>query len=234
MTTKTTRKIVHIDEAKCDGCGNCSIACAEGALRIIDGKARLISETYCDGLGACLGECPQDAITIEERLAEDFSEAAVANHMRQDKVVHACPGSAILGFTEPPSPEKTVRRQSALSNWPVQLALVPPQAPFLRNADIMVTAQCVPFSYADFHADFLAGHVLLIACPKLDDFEAHLQKLTEILAVAKPKSLTVVHMEVPCCSGLAFMVRQAIQANGMKTTIREVTIGVKGEVKTQG
>jgi Pyruvate/2-oxoacid:ferredoxin oxidoreductase delta subunit len=239
MTTKTIRKIVKIDEEKCNGCGACVIKCAEGALQIIDGKAKLISDNYCDGLGACLGTCPQDAITVEEREAEDFDEHAVEQHLKtmkhgKDELPCGCPSATVTQFerTEIPATEAVeAAPQSRLSHWPVQLTLVPPFAPFLQGADVVLAADCVPFAYAGFHQDFLKEHALLVACPKLDDFQAHLDKLTEILRQSSPKSLTVVHMEVPCCSGLTYIAKQAILASGKDIPLREVTIGIKGDRK---
>ena len=228
--TKQIRKIVKIDEEKCNGCGNCIIACAEGALRIIDGKAHLISETYCDGLGACLGECPQGAISVEERQAEEFSEAEVKQHMIETKTEPCeCQGAAVQKIVRNETSERG-NEGSLLSHWPVQLTLIPPSAPFLRNANILLAADCVPFAYAGFHRDFIKGHVVLVACPKLDDFKAHLEKLTKILNIARPKNLTVVHMEVPCCVGLVFIARQAMNGSGYELPLNDITIGVKGHV----
>jgi len=241
MTTKVIRKIVKIDEEKCNGCGLCVPSCAEGALQIIDGKARLVSEQYCDGLGACLGECPQGAITIEEREAEEFNEEAVEHHLHSKKPASAsdelpcgCPSATVTQFegraTRSPAAEAPI--QSMLAHWPVQLTLVPPGAPFLQGADLLLAADCAPFAYPSFHQDFLKDHALVIACPKLDDFEAHLSKLTQILHHAEPKSLTVVHMEVPCCFGLVHMARQAILASGKDIPLKEITLGVKGDRKS--
>jgi NAD-dependent dihydropyrimidine dehydrogenase PreA subunit len=230
MTT-AKRKIVKIDEEKCDGCGACVPACAEGALQIIDGKARLVSEKYCDGLGACLGECPQGAITIEEREVEEFDEKAT-----KERLPCGCPSTMTTQFERHKSAdidlEHVPPRQSMLSHWPVQLALVPPDAPFLQEADLVLAADCVPFAYAGFHQDFLTGHALLVACPKLDDFQAHLKKLTEVLRHSPVKSLTVVHMEVPCCSGLVHMAQQAIRLSGKDIPFKEVIIGIKGDLKS--
>ncbi len=237
MTTKTMRKIVHIDEEKCNGCGACAIKCAEGALKIIDGKARLLSDSYCDGLGACLGECPQGAITIEERPAEEFSEEAVAEHLEEaeKKIPCGCSSALVQEFGQGKSATNPARGEvkSSLGHWPVQLTLIPPEAPFLKNADIVLVADCVPFAYPKLHEDFLAGHAVLVACPKLDNFEAHQEKLTQILVKAKPKSLTVVHMEVPCCSGLVYMAKQAMKTSGIDVSFREITIGIKGEIKAE-
>lgn len=238
MTTKTARKIVKIDEEKCDGCGVCVPACAEGALQIVDGKAKLISEVYCDGLGACLGECPQGAITIEERESEAFDEEAAKHHLAakahaaDDTLPCGCPSTTVSQFEPCVSPYAIPesRPGSMLGHWPVQLTLVPPKAPFLQGADVVLAADCVPFAYGSFHQDFIKDHALLVACPKLDDFEAHQTKLTDILRQAGLKSLTVVHMEVPCCSGLVHMARQAIAASGKDIPLKEVTIGIRGDV----
>ena len=239
MTTRVTRKIISIDEEKCNGCGDCVPACAEGALQIIDGKAKLISETFCDGLGACLGECPQGAITIEERAAEGYDEAAVKLHLEKEKLAQerlpcGCPSATVTQFArrkERKAIASTEQPQSSkLGHWPVQLTLVPPTAPFLQGAKLVLAADCIPFAYADFHRDFLEDRSLLIACPKLDNFPAHLEKLTEILRRSEIKSLTVVHMEVPCCSGLMHMARQALKLSGKTIPLEEVTISIRGEI----
>ena len=250
MTTRTVRKIVHIDEEKCNGCGLCIPSCAEGALQIVDGKARLVSEKFCDGLGACLGECPQGAITIEERVAEEFDEELVKEHLTahqpEETLACGCPSSTVgqfeqeggcpgakvtqFGVTVATEAAPGLHQPSMLGHWPVQLTLVPPKAPFLQGTDLVLAAHCVPFAYAGFHQDFLKDHSLLIACPKLDDFPAHLKKLTDILSQSDVRSLTVVHMEVPCCSGLVHMAREAIKASGKNVPMKEVTISVRGEV----
>jgi Pyruvate/2-oxoacid:ferredoxin oxidoreductase delta subunit len=237
MLTRKVRKIVKIDEAKCDGCGACIVACAEGALQIVNGKARLISEKYCDGLGNCL-KCPQGAITIEEHEAADFDETAVVQHL-QERQAEAnrscgCPSATAASFAEPTAASERVQAaQSRLRHWPVQLALAPPAAPFFKRADLLLAAHCVPFAYAGFHPDFLGENTaLLVACPKLDDFPAHQQKLNEILRQSDIKSLTVVHMEVPCCSGLIYLARQAILASGKDIPLREITITIDGKRKT--
>lgn len=236
MTEKRTRKIVRIDEEKCNGCGNCIPSCAEGALRIIDGKARLVSEVYCDGLGACLGNCPQDAISIEERPAAEFDEEAAMAHIAGSDQTAAegegCASAAVselkvLGQT---GQAVTSPRTSMLAHWPVQLALVPPNAPFFRDADLLLVGDCVPFSYADFHRDFIKDHAVVVACPKLDDAQAHLDKLTAVLRASDVKSLTVVHMEVPCCSGLLRIARLAIQGSGKNMPLKEVTVSARGDI----
>ena len=218
MATKSVRKIVHIDEEKCNGCAAFVPSCAEGALQIIGGKARIVSELYCDGLGACLGECPQGAIDIEERLAPEFDEAATNAHLKEQ--------ASAKEFTLP----EAVSQRSMLSQWPVQLTLVAPSAPFLRGSDMVLAADCVPFAYPGFHRDFLKDRTLLVACPKLDDFQAHLAKLTEVLSRSTPKSLTVIIMEVPCCSGLVYMAKEAIKQSGKNIPLNSVTIGIKGDV----
>jgi len=239
MTTKTVRKIITIDEEKCNGCGDCVPTCAEGALQIIDGKAKLVSEKYCDGLGACLGECPQGAITIEERAAEEFNEQAVKLHLEEKKhtmeeLPCGCPSATVTQFerqeTTGVAPPEATNQRSMLGHWPVQLTLVPPMAPFLQGADLILAADCVPFAYAGFHRDFLKDHSLLVACPKLDDFQSHLKKLTDILSHSSVKSLTVVHMEVPCCSGLVHMAKQAAQLSGKDIPFKEVTVSIQGGV----
>jgi len=243
MTTTVLRKIVKFDEEKCNGCGACIPACVEGALRIVDGKARLVSDKYCDGLGACLGECPQGAISIEEREAEEFDEeAALAHAHAEEEHVPAlpcgCPSTTVSQFeiiekSSKPQPTEAAL-QSMLSHWPVQLTLVPPSAPFLQGADVVLAADCVPFAYAGFHQDFLPGKALIVACPKLDDFQAHQRKLTEILRRADVRSLTIVHMEVPCCSGLVYMTQQAMRASGKDIPVQEVNIGIRGDRKKDG
>lgn len=237
MIAKLLRKIVKIDEEKCNGCGLCVPSCAEGALRIIDGKARLVSEKYCDGLGACLGQCPEGAITVEEREADGFDEEAVKHNLKpaKEELPCGCPSAAVTRFERPvgvrAKAKTATATESALAHWPVQLALVPPSAPFLQGADLLLAADCVPFAYAGFHEEFLKGHALLVSCPKLDDFQARLSKLAEVLRRAEVKSVTVVHMEVPCCSGLVHMARQAILASGKDIPLREITVGIRGDIK---
>ena len=237
MTTKTIRKIIKLDEEKCNGCGACVPACAEGALQIIDGKAKLVRDKYCDGLGACLGECPQGAITIEERAAEHFDEEATKLHLEERKQTMeelpcGCSSTTVTRFERQAgvSPKEATNQRSMLRHWPVQLTLVPPTAPFLQGADLVLAADCVPFAYAGFHQDFLKDHSLLVACPKLDDFQAHLEKLTDILRHSSVKSLTVVHMEVPCCSRLVHMARQAVQLSGKDIPFKKVTVSIKGDL----
>ncbi|MBN1293546.1 MAG: 4Fe-4S binding protein [Candidatus Latescibacteria bacterium] len=228
------RKIVRIDEEKCNGCGICVTACAEGALKIIDGKARLVSEIYCDGLGACLGKCPQDAITIEEREADEFDELATEKYLKKSKekipqkknevpISGGCPGSALRSFITETGVENTSMTSgpSQLSHWPVQLTLVPPTAPFLKEADIVVCADCVPFALPDIHSRYLKNRVVLVGCPKLDDLSFYQEKLIRIFETAQPSSITVLRMEVPCCGGIA---HAAIEAR--KTTIPDCPLEI--------
>lgn len=232
------RNIVKIDEKKCNGCGLCIPACAEGALQIIDGKARLVKDIYCDGLGACLGKCPQDAITVIQREAEEFNEKAAEEHMKNTRatpIVHTrstgCPSTQTMQFKkeEKPTTNITEKRESRLSTWPVQLKLMPPNAPFLKNADLLIAADCVPFAYADFHEDMLKNRTLAVGCPKLDDATLYRNKLAEIFRTANIKSVTVVNMEVPCCFGLHRLVQEAIELSGKKVPLRQETISIKGK-----
>jgi len=234
------RKIVHIDEDKCTGCGLCVPKCAEGALRIVGGKARLVSEVYCDGLGACLGECPVGAITIEEREAEAFDEEALKKHLGVKGLSHGhveidaarlCPSAQVMNLgRSPKTPRQPVETlESSLSHWPIQLMLVPPQAPFLRNADLVIAADCVPFAFTGFHNAFLEGKSLVIGCPKLDDAQFYKERLTQIFRINPIRSVTVVNMEVPCCFGLYQAVGQAIVASGKNIPLRQEIISVKGK-----
>jgi len=237
MTKKTVRSIVKIDGERCNGCGLCVPSCAEGALKIIDGKACLVSEKYCDGLGACLGECPQGAITIEERPAEEFDEIQVKQHQtierQEEKKSEICSSATIQEIERPENDNAQHDNQLfKLRYWPVQLTLVPVTAPFLKDADLVLAADCTAFAYSGFHHDFLKDRVLLVACPKLDDFDAHLNKLTQLIAHAQPRSLTVIRMEVPCCSGLVFMAKKALEDTGTILAFKEITIGINGNLKT--
>jgi len=272
------RKIIIINEGKCNGCGLCIPNCPEGAIQIIDSKARLVSDLFCDGLGACIGYCPQGAITIEEREAQDYNERKVMeNIVKQGRnVIKAhlehlkghnaceylkeaigylkekdieiptdgessitthehffCPGSKVIdlrGDSESVEARNNYAKGLAqLKNWPVQIKLVPPSAPYLENADILIAADCVPFAYADFHRELLAGKILLVGCPKLDDIGLYQEKISQILKNNKIKSITYAHMEVPCCSGLVGIIKSAIQETTGGIPFKEVVISIKGE-----
>jgi Pyruvate/2-oxoacid:ferredoxin oxidoreductase delta subunit len=243
------RKVIHIDEERCDGCGECVTGCAEGAIAIINGKARLIGETYCDGLGVCLGHCPQGAITMEEREAEAFDKVKTREHLERLRNRKSGPGPLPLAATPHQCPGSMTRslgggpamvaagvhdvmnpQRSELKNWPVQLTLVPPSAPYFRQADILLVADCVPFACADFHRRFLRGKPVIIGCPKLDRAEFYVQKLAEIVRTAQPRSLSVVHMEVPCCSGLTRIAQHALGTAESNTPLTDVTVSIGGEV----
>ncbi len=228
------RNIVKIDEEKCNGCGQCVTACAEGAIKIIDGKARLVSETYCDGLGACLGHCPEGAITIEPREADEFDGRAVQAHLARQQgpePLFVCPGLAMHDFKSAgPRTEDGGHPASQLGHWPVQLKLVAPTSPYFAEADLLLAADCVPFAMGDFHQRFLKGRSIAVGCPKLDDAAFYIEKLAQILQSNNLRSLTVVHMEVPCCSGLTRVAREAIARSGKTMSFQDVTISLRGEV----
>ncbi len=246
------RKIVQIDEDKCNGCGLCVPSCAEGAITIVNGKARLAADNLCDGLGACLGDCPQDAITIVERDSAEFDEAAVEQHLQKigrtpephhhastAPPAHApsqggCPDSRTMTFVPAAAPASGVATGSSpgmLRQWPVQLNLVSTTAPYFQDADLLIAADCVPFAYGDFHRDFLAGKALVIGCPKLDDNRFYQDKLTELFRLSSVRSVTVLRMEVPCCGGIVGAARQALAVSGKDIPFTEVTIGINGIVK---
>lgn len=225
---KYVRKIIRIDEQKCDGCGLCASACAEGAIAMIEGKARLISETYCDGLGACIGECPRGAITIIEREAEAFDEAAVAAHQqRAATTAGGCPGAATRDLAATATSSDAPSR---LRTWPVQLHLVPVRAPYLAGARLTIAADCVAVAYPDFHARFLTDRVVMIGCPKLDDAAAYREKLAAIFRENEIREVEVAIMEVPCCSGLARLVAGAIAEAGRALPLRVTRVGVRGDL----
>jgi len=242
---KAKRKIIEIDETLCDGCGVCVPSCEEGALEIIDGKAKMVSEIYCDGLGACLGECPTGALRIVEREADEFDEEAVKEHLssnsKEEKPKEAtlpcgCPSTSIRTFRQPSpcqeanKPAFHASSDSALSHWPVQIRLVPPTAPFLKGADLLVAADCTPFAYPNFHKDFLEGKTVLVGCPKLDDAQAYIQKFTDIFNTTDINSISVVVMEVPCCQGLPVIVESGMEKAGKKIPMEKVIISVKGDL----
>lgn len=207
------RKIVHIDEELCNGCGDCIPNCAEGALQIVDGKAKIVKDLYCDGLGACLGHCPQSAISIIERETAPFDEKAVQDHLSKKEAT-----------------EKKDKK-SALRQWPVQLNLVPLESSSYEDADLLVTADCVPVVYPDFHEFMLSGKRIVIGCPKFDDSKAYAHKLGEILKRNRVRSITILHMEVPCCSGLKWIVDKAIEVAEKQIPTRCHVITIEGEMK---
>jgi NAD-dependent dihydropyrimidine dehydrogenase PreA subunit len=247
---KTVRKIIEIDEELCDGCGNCVPSCAEGALKIVDGKARVIAEIYCDGLGACLGECPMGALKIVERPAEEFDEQAVEEHLakHKEKIQPApvfsggCPSASVQSFgtpkssaasglhVEPSNADAADPTQSALSHWPVQIMLVPPTAPFLKGADLLVLADCVPVAFPTVHRDFIKGKAVTMGCPKLDNAQYYIEKFAQIFKESGIKSITSVIMEVPCCGGLPIIVKKAMQMAGVNIPMQEVIISTRGEI----
>jgi len=305
------RNIIEIDEDICNGCGNCIPNCPEGALQVIDGKARLISDLFCDGLGACIGECPIEAIQVVKREAEPYNEtkvmeniarqgknviAAHLKHLRdhgetglynealeylknnnieiaedvemnsknsenKDRLPCGCPGSAVMdlrgeepceavkpgvrvsdSISEPALKDSSkaaqiaellsqlTAKESKLRQWPVQIMLVPSTAPYLKDADLLIAADCVPFAYAGFHEDFLENKALLIGCPKLDDSEFYMKKFTEIFRLNDIKSVSVVHMEVPCCFGMLSIVKQAVKDSGKDIPVKAVNIGIRGNI----
>lgn len=257
------RQIIHIDEEKCNGCGQCVTGCAEGAIQLIDGKAKLVSEVYCDGLGACIGECPVGALTLEEKEAPDYDQAAVDRHLaavgrshhkahdpvaqpaapnfaqpfqgcpgsmaRSLKQTHqtpspaACPGSAPVSCSSKDAP-------SMLGNWPVQLSLVPVNAPYLERASLLIAADCTAFAYPDFNRRFMKGKVALIGCPKLDDAGFYREKLAKIISTNDIEFIHVVYMEVPCCGGLVRLVQGAVADSGHKVPVKLTKIGIGGEI----
>jgi ferredoxin len=275
------RKVIEIDEEKCTGCGLCIPNCPEGALQIIDGKARLVSDLFCDGLGACIGHCPEGAIAVEEREAVEYDERRVMEnivrhgthviqahleHLRDhgqteyferaldflrergiepplevgeasrpspDAVCASCPGTAVMDGRSAREAAGERRRppegKSRLGQWPVQIMLVPTAAPYFRGAHLLLAADCVPFAYAGFHEDLLRGKVLLVGCPKLDDADFYVEKITEILKQNDIRSVTVAHMEVPCCLGLIRVAQAALAASGKDLPLEAVKIGVRGE-----
>ncbi len=242
---KVKRKIVEIDRERCDGCGQCVLSCAEGAIKIVDGKARLISDQYCDGLGACIGDCPRGALRIIERDADEFDEQAVEQHVQDSPSQRpaaakappaGCPSAQtrLLSGREhrPAAPASTpmAGQPSELAHWPVQIRLVQPGASFLRNADLLVAADCTPVAYPAFHRDFLAGKAVMIGCPKFDDAALYREKFAQIFKTAGIKSVTVVVMEVPCCQGLPQMVKAGMEQAGVNIPIEKVVVSAEGTI----
>jgi ferredoxin len=274
------RKIIEIDEEKCNGCGLCMPNCPEGALQMIDGKARLVSDLFCDGLGACIGHCPQGAISVVEREAGEYDERRVMenivkqgantiaahlkhlkDHQQEEYYQQAvaflkergisvpkqkvcvsgghgggCPGAKVMDFSRAPveRAEQSGPVQNAaasrLRQWPVQLGLVPAFAPYLNNSDLLIAADCVPFAYAGFHENLLKDKIVLVGCPKFDDLDAYGAKLEQVFRNNTIKSVTYAHMEVPCCSGLIGVIRQAIDASGKEIPFHDRVISIRGEL----
>lgn len=267
------RSIIKIDEDKCNGCGACIPDCPEGALQVIDGKARLISDLFCDGLGACTKACPQDAMTIEEREAEPYDEYKVmeniirggANvikahlkHLKdhgenklfsqavdalknagievpelEESAHQGCPGMMQKDFRDRKSnsTENNIKMQSELSNWPIQLKLMNPNAPYLYKSDLVIAADCTAFSYANFHSKFLKNKILIMLCPKLDtDLESYVEKLADIFEKQDIQSITIVHMEVPCCGGVEMIVKKALEKANKYIIVKDYTISLQGEI----
>jgi Fe-S-cluster-containing hydrogenase component 2 len=235
------RSIIEIDESKCDGCGQCIDACHEGALALVGGKAKLVKDSFCDGLGACIGDCPQGALTIVEREAPDFDAPAATPAANPLRVLRdhpgqgGCPGSALRSMdnraAEPTASADGQPPPSSLGHWPVQLMLVPPHAPFLQGADLVVCADCVPFAVPDFHARYLAGRAVVVGCPKLDDLGHYAEKLAAIVDHARPRRLTVVRMEVPCCRGIVEVSLRAAKASGRSFPVDEHVVGIEGGIE---
>jgi len=241
------RKIIEIDEEKCDGCGQCVLSCAEGALKLVDGKAKVVSDVFCDGLGACIGECPQGALRIIEREAPEFDEEAakeqvVNGRAGEGRPVAAepcgCPSSNPMilrvGQGMPRAPAHTGEHAHhlppELTNWPVQWRLVQPSMPFFKGADLLLSADCVPFAYRDFHGRFLKGRPVITGCPKLDEQQAYLDKLTAVFREATPRSVTVVIMEVPCCQGLLRLTMEALRRSGKDIPVNKHVVSIEGKV----
>ena len=242
----TMRKIVHIDEDKCDGCGQCVPSCAEGAIEIIDGKARLVADNLCDGLGNCLGICPKDAIRVEQRPAEEFDMSAVESRTAADAPAAegghgagagGCPGMRLQSFASskpvPASPDAdgaSGREQSRLGHWPIQLTLLPEQGQIWDGANVLLSADCAAYTLADFHGRLLAGRTLAVACPKLDDALSYASKLARIFEANDIRTITTARMEVPCCGGLERIVAAALERSGKDIDVTVVTISTSGEV----
>lgn len=269
------RKIIKIDEEKCNGCGQCIPDCPEGALQLIDGKARLVSDLFCDGLGACIKTCPQGAMSTEEREAEPYDEYKVmenvvkggANvikahleHLKEhgedklheqaidflrknsyeipetteEKLSCGCPGTMQKDLSKErkiSQKPQAVNTQSELNNWPIQLKLINPNAPYLKNADLVIAADCTAFSYPNFHQKFLRNKVLIMLCPKLDsDLVVYVEKLANILEKQDINSITLVHMEVPCCGGVEMIIKEAMQKSGKNIMVKDYTVSINGEL----
>ena len=229
------RRIIQINEEKCNGCGACAMACHEGAIGMVDGKAKLLRDDYCDGLGDCLPTCPTGAITFVEREAAAYDEAAVLLNQKKnatEKVHSGCPGMQMKQMRRDESKEvseSTVQNMSQLSQWPVQIKLVPINAPYFQNAKLLIAADCAAYAYCRFHEDFMKGKVTIVGCPKLDNVD-YSEKLTEIIKNNDIQSVTIVRMEVPCCGGLELAVKKALQNSGKFIPWQVATISIEGKI----
>lgn len=229
------RKIIKIDEEKCNGCGACVSACHEGAIGLVDGKAKLMRDDYCDGLGDCLPSCPTGAISFEQREAADYNEKAVMeNRLKKHGIANhgGCPGSKLSHIMHGYGSHTDIKAESRLSQWPVQIKLVPVNAPYFDGADLLIAADCTAFAYGNFHNDFIKDKITLIGCPKLDSVD-YSEKLTAILAVNDIKSVTVVRMEVPCCGGIQTAVQKALDASGKNVPLNVTVISTDGKIKNK-
>ncbi len=221
------RKIVRIDEGLCDGCGQCIKACPEGALRIIEGKARMVDEARCDGLGACIGYCPKGAIIMEERTARPFLRIL----SQSGRVV--TPQVLFNGSREPILQSSEPSQGSSLPNWPIQLRLMPIRAPFYDDKELLLAADCVPVAYRGMHTSLMTGRTVVIGCPKFDDPRGYAEKIGEILKWNKISGITLVHMEVPCCRGLSWAIDRAVEASGKNLPIKRLTVTINGELREE-
>jgi ferredoxin len=250
---KTVRNIIQIDEELCDGCGQCVPDCAEGSLKVIDGKARLVADKLCDGLGACLGSCPTGALKVIQREADEFDEDAVeaylatekkkaaakkpatmdcgcaSTHIQSFKAASPAGGSSCQSANRPSGLPATKTGNSALTHWPVQIRLIPAHAPFLQNADLLVAADCTAVAVRNFQEKYLEGKTVMMGCPKFDDAESYVQRFAEIISTCNLKSLTILIMEVPCCSAMNVIVRKAIERSGKTVPVEQITISTRGE-----
>jgi len=241
---KMKRKIIAIDESRCNGCGHCESACAEGAIRIENGKARIVKESFCDGLGACVGECPRYALTIVERDADAFDPVATEQHVKlrtlnpelplAQVLPCGCPSTHIQMFSSASGESRDARHKgkgpSYLTHWPVQIRLVPPTAPFLKGAHLLVAADCTPVAYPDFHRDFLKGKVVMMGCPKFDDTEEYIDKFAMVFKTASINSITVLIMEVPCCSKLPLIIECGLERAQKHIPVDIITVTPQGTV----
>ena len=241
---KVVRKIIEIDEELCNGCGQCIVDCAEAALELVDGKAKVVADKYCDGLGACMGGCPTGALSLIERECDEFDEEAVEELLQSKKMAEqqqmagGCPSSQLQSFAGGQSPcqqanaptQQSGPLSSALSHWPVQIRLIPASAPFLKGAELLVAADCTAIAAANFHNDFLAGKVVMMGCPKFDDQQSYIDKFCDIFKTASPKSVTMLIMEVPCCGSMRGIISKAMEAAGVDMAVEEIVLSTRGEV----